>query len=90
MYPARDQAPQDERQQPIVCDHSGIKKAQADPGSVGWALSYKPKGRQFDSRTGHIHKATDLMFLPHIDVSFPLLLSPPPSENIFTEVMGRR
>ena len=55
---------------------------------VGRALSHKPKGHQFESQSGHVPElqvrslvrgnveGNKLMFLPHIDISLPLSLSP--------------
>ena len=57
-------------------------------GSVGWASSCKPKGRGFDSLSGHMPglrvwslvgahaRGNQSMFLSHIDSSFPLFLPP--------------
>ena len=59
-------------------------------GSVGWVSSCRAKGHLFNSRSGYTPRlrvqfpvgacvrGNQLMFLLHIDVSFPLLLPPFP------------
>ena len=58
--------------------------------SVGWAPAYKPKGHWFNSLQGHAWltgqvpgrgpaRGSKSMFLSHINISFPLFVSPFPS-----------
>ena len=63
-------------------------------GSVDWAPACEPKGRQFDSQSGHMPgllarspvagcvRGNPWMNLPHIAVSHPLSLPPFPSLKV--------
>ena len=63
-------------------------------GLVGWVAVWKPEGRWFDSWSGHrsglqarspggaCAGGNWFMFLLHVDVSLPLLLTPFPSLNV--------
>ena len=57
-------------------------------GSVDWMLACEPKGRQFNSQSGHMpelgakvpswgyEKHNQSVCLSHIDISLPLFLTP--------------